>query len=100
MAIEIKVDDVVVATISDTQIKILKSYINEDVLSAHIEGCISNMVSNKCADYAKMFQDEWIIKLQADPLVTSIPVASEDFVNLILARSDYKTQKQKETERI
>lgn len=96
MSVAIKVDDTTVYTIDDTHIKILKSYINEDVLTQHIQDCIMCMVRDTCAQYTNRFKDEWIIKLQADESVTTAPVATEDFVDMIIARPDYKTKKQQD----
>lgn len=96
MSVAIKVDDTTVYTIDDTHIKILKSYINEDVLTQHIQTCIMCMVRDTCAQYTNRFKDEWIIKLQADEAVTTAPVATEDFVDMIIARPDYKTKKQQD----
>jgi hypothetical protein len=96
MAIQIKVNDVVVHTIDDTHVNILKSYINEDVLLDHIGYCVDGMMHCKCDEMVAKFRDEWISKLQADPEVTSAPISTDAFVEMIIDRPDYQTEKQKE----
>ena len=97
MSIQIKVNDVVVHTIDDAHINILKSYINEDYLLEHINYCVDGMVQCKCDEMGAKFRDEWIAILQTDPSVTTVPISTDDFVAMVIARPDYKTQKQKET---
>lgn len=56
MAVEIKIDNTTVYTIDDTHVKILKSYINEDTLTQHIQDCIMCMVRDSCAQYTNRFK--------------------------------------------
>ena len=45
----------------------------------------------------KKFQQEWTVKLMNDSSFTdAIPSNKTDFVNLVTARSDYKTRTQRE----
>jgi len=47
----------------------------------------------------KRFQTEWTTKLMNDSSFTDpIPSNKNDFVNLVTARSDYKTRQQREDE--
>jgi len=98
MSIDIKVGETVVYNISDLELILLKSYINEDYLSQTINDWVMCLVRDKCNANAAQFKTEWITRLQADPEVTSVPVANQSFVEMVIARSDYKTEKQKEQE--
>ena len=100
MAIEIKVNDTVVYTLNDLQLTILKTYVNEDRLSATINNWAMCSVRDQYNAIAAQFKNEWINRLQADSTVTSVPMAAQDFVDFVIARSDYKTQKQKDQEGI
>ena len=98
MSVNIKVDDEVVYTLSDLQLTILKSYVNEDRLQATINAWAMSAVRDQYNAIAARFKEEWINKLQADPTVESVPMAAQDFVDYVMARADYKTQKQKDQE--
>lgn len=96
MAIEIKVGDTIVYTISDLELTFLKSYINEDTLQTQIENWVMCLIRDNCKMRGEQFKNEWIKKLQADETVLSVPVANQAFVDLVLAREDYQTEKEKE----
>ena len=40
----------------------------------------------------------WMPILRKDPSVTSIPISKEDFVNMVVNRSDYKDREEREAE--
>jgi hypothetical protein len=96
MAIDIKVGETVVYNISDLELQLLKSYINEDTLVGNINDWVMCLVRDKCNAYAAQFKEEWIYRLQQDPAVTSVPLANQDFVDMVIARPDYKTKKQQD----
>ena len=96
MSIDIKVGDTVVYNISDLELVLLKTYYNEDYLSQMINDWVMCLVRDKCNACADQFKAEWIKKLQSDPLITSVPVANQAFVDLVITRSDYKTKKQQD----
>ena len=98
MAIEIKVNDTVVYTLSDLQLTILKSYVNEDHLGTTINNWAMCGVRDQYNAIAAQFKNEWINRLQEDPTVTSVPMAAQEFVDFVMAHPEYKTQKQKDQE--
>lgn len=96
MAIEVKVNDTVVYTLSDLQLTIIKTYINEDRINATINNWAKCGVMDQYNAIAAQFKNEWINRLQEDPTVTSVPMAAQDFVDFVMSRPEYKTQKQKD----
>ena len=97
MSLEVKIGETVSYTISDTQLKVLKTYINEDNLEQTFSDLITVFVRDNCNWYSNKFRDEWIAILQQDPEVTTIPVSGDAFVDMVITRPDYKTKKQQET---
>lgn len=97
MAIEIKYNNEVIYTITDTQLKIIKSYINEDYLDATIINRLTGQLDFRYSELATLFMNEWVARLQADPTVESVPVNTTAFVDMVIARPDYKTKKQQDT---
>ena len=77
-------------TLTDDQQKILANDLYTDAwIAAAVTGKI-----NKC--WTRM-QQEWTTKLMEDDSFTdSIPSNQSDFIKLVVARSDYKTRKQRD----
>lgn len=98
MPLEIKIGNTIAYTISDMQLKILKTYINEDNLEQTLSDLVSPFINDNCSWYLGKFRQEWIAKLQADETVENVPVGSEAFVDFVLARDDYKTKKEQDEE--
>ena len=96
MSIDIKVGDTVVYNISDLELTLLKSYINEDNLQSTIENMVMCLVMDTCNHHAYRFKNEWINKLQQDETLSSVPLSNQAFVDMVIARDDYKTQKVKD----
>ena len=51
-------------------------------------------VRDNCNLRAELFRNEWIKKMQEDATVESIPVGNQAFVDMVIARDDYKTKKE------
>jgi hypothetical protein len=98
MSIDIKVGETVVYNISDLELTLLKSYINEDTLQQTIDNWVMCLVRDNCNSCATRFKEEWIYKLQQDPTIEFVPLANQAFVDLVVARPDYKTKKQQDEE--
>ena len=76
-------------TIDDTDQKIMKN----DLVD--IDAWVQDAVIGKKNNTWKRFQSEWTKKLMDDESFTdAIPSNKTDFVNLVLARPDYKTKLQ------
>lgn len=86
-------------TISDTDIKILSNDIYNDSDNAGVDDWLQNAIDGKVNNCWKRMQNEWTTKLMNDEEFTDpIPSNKEDFVNLVLAREDYKNRKARDDE--
>ena len=81
-------------TLTDLQQKILSNDLYNDTDNAGLDDWIQKAVDGKINNCWKRMQSEWTDKLMNDSSFTDpIPSNQEDFVKLILARSDYKNRK-------
>ena len=83
----------ITVSISDTDEKIMKN----DLLD--LDQWVQDAVTGKQNNCWKRFQREWTQRLMDDETFTdSIPSNKEAFVNLILARDDYKDRATRDAE--
>jgi len=81
----------ITVSISDTDEKIMKN----DLLD--LDQWVQDAVTGKKNNCWKRFRQEWTQKLMDDETFTDpIPSVKEDFVNLVLARDDYKDRATRE----
>ena len=86
-------DLTITVTINDTDQKIMKNDL------ADINDWVQNAVDGKKNNTWKRFQSEWTKKLMDDESFTdAIPSNKTDFVNLVLARPDYKDRATRDAE--
>ena len=86
-------------TLTETQQKILSNDLYNGPDNAGIDSWIQDAVNGKVNNCWKRFRNEWVQKLMDDSSFTdAIPSDQTDFVNLVLARSDYKNRKTKDDE--
>ena len=85
-------------SITDLQQKILSNDLYNDMSdNAGLDKWIQEAVDGKINNCWKTMQREWTQKLMDDDSFTDpIPSNQADFVNLVTARSDYKTRKQRD----
>lgn len=94
MAIEIKANDEVVLTLTDTEVSLIETY---NYCCNRWIG-IGDNYKKSIAKYIKMFKEEWIPKLIENG-VTMVPITDEGFVQLVLSQTDeslphvYKSKK-------
>lgn len=83
----------ITVSLSDTDEKIMKNDLLD--LNQWVQDAVTGK-KNKCW---KRFQQEWTTKLMNDETFTdSIPSNQADFVNLVLARDDYKDRATRDAE--
>ena len=83
----------ITVSINDTDEKVMKN----DLLD--LDQWVQDAVDGKKHNCWKRFQREWTDKLMNDETFTdSIPSNKEDFVNLVLARDDYKDRATRDAE--
>ena len=84
-------------TLTDLQQTILSDSINNDTDNSGIDAWLQAALDGKVNNCWKRFRTEWTQKLMDDDSFTdSIPSTQQAFVDLIVARSDYKTRKQRD----
>ena len=84
-------------SLTDLQQKILSNDLYNDTDNAGLDDWIQTAVNGKINNCWKRFQSEWTTKLMDDASFTdAIPSNQEDFVNLVLARADYKNRKDRD----
>ena len=80
----------ITVNIDDTQEKVLKDNLTD------INKWVQDAIMGKENNCWKRFQAEWTTKLMNDESFTdAIPSNKTDFVNLVLARSDYKNREER-----
>ena len=81
-------------SLTDTQQKILSNDLYNAADNAGLDKGIQNAVDGKVNSCWKRFRNKWTQILMDDSSYTdAIPSNQTDFVNLVLARSDYKNRK-------
>ena len=86
-------------TLTETQQKILSNYLYNGSDNAGIDSWIQDAVNGKVNNCWKRIRNEWVQKLMYDSsFKDTITSDQTNFVNLVLARSDYKNRKTKDDE--
>ena len=81
-------------SITDLQQKILSDSLYNDTDNAGLDKWVQDAVDGKISNCWKRMRTQWTQKLMDDDSFTDpIPSNQADFVNLVTARSDYKTRK-------
>lgn len=84
-------------SLTDLQQKILSDSLYNDTDNAGIDDWLQKAIDGKVNNCWSRMQSTWTQKLMDDDSFTDpIPSNQEDFVNLVTARSDYKTRKQRQ----
>lgn len=71
---------------------VIKNDISEEEYIADMKRRARYIWEHKFERCYERFEKEWSEKLKADPSITSIPTDKQQFVNLVLSRSDYKNR--------
>ena len=86
-------------TLTDDDQKMLSDSLYNDTDNAGIDTWIQEAMNGKVNNCWKRFRNEWTQKLMDDSSFTDpIPSDQTSFVNLVLARSDYKNRKVRDDE--
>ena len=84
-------------SLTDLQQKILSDSLYNDTDNAGIDDWIQKAIDGKVNNCWSRMQSTWTQKLMDDDSFTDpIPSNQKDFVDLVTARSDYKTRKQRD----
>lgn len=94
---KISVDDVELFSLSETQKKVIKHEINEDIFDDDMKRRIQYILLHKYERCFKKLKDEWEPKLK-DSGVESIPLDDSAFAELVFKQEGYKSKKTRESE--
>ena len=84
-------------SLTDLQQKILSDSLYNDTDNAGIDDWLQKAIDGKVNNCWSRMQNTWTQKLMDDDSFTDpIPSKQKDFVDLVTARSDYKTRKQRD----
>jgi len=84
-------------SLTDLQQKILSNDLYNDTDNAGLDAWIQAAVDGKINKCWTRFQQEWTTRLMDDASFTdAIPSNQEAFVNLVLARADYKNREDRD----
>jgi hypothetical protein len=87
---DIKVDDTVVYTISESDMLLLKDYMIASMVRTQVEGRVKWLITHLLEQIWKGFNEKWTKILMEDPSVETIPANKEAFIALVTARPDYQ----------
>jgi len=96
---KISVDNQELLTLSETQKKVLKNDIHEDVFSEDMKRRLQYIVMHKYEQCFKRLKDEWEPKLKKMG-VTSIPLNDDAFAEFGFSMPQYKNRKQRDAEEV
>lgn len=89
---EIKIDDQVIVKFNETQMKIFKHDISEDILYEDLARRMTYILLEKYLEIIKRLRKEWEPKFKSQG-VDSIPLDDEKFCELVFANEEYKDKK-------
>ena len=95
---KIKVDEVEIMNLPKWKQDVIKNDLLAETFDEDMKRRLCYVWEHKFEQCYKRMQDEWLPKLQDDPAVQSIPADKEAFVQMVMARPDYKNRSAREAE--
>lgn len=92
---KISVDDKELFKLSETQKKVIKNDIHEDVFDEDMKRRLEYIIKHKYERCFERLKQEWEPKLIANG-VSSLPSNPDQFAELVFAQPSYKNRKQRE----
>ena len=92
---KIKVDNEELFELSETQKKVIKNDILEEIFEEDMKRRLHYILNHKYERCLERLKQEWIPKLQASG-VKSIPLDGEEFAELVFKHPEYKNRSQRE----
>lgn len=92
---KVQVDGVDVFELSETQKKVLRSEIADDIFDADMKRRLHWVLMHKYENTFARFRRDWEAILIAEG-ATSLPTDKDEFANLVFANKNYKSRQQKE----
>lgn len=94
----VSVNDQELFTLAQRKLALLADSIHSDILDTDLKRRLEWVLKNKVDQSYERFEKEWLPKLRADPLVESIPTSKQAFVELVIARANYKNRVERDAE--
>ena len=94
---KIKVDDVDVFELTETQKKVIKNNISDEIFDADMKRRLEYILTHKYEQCFKRLKAEWEPKLAAKGL-ESIPTNKDAFAELVFSQPDYKDRSARDLE--
>jgi hypothetical protein len=98
MKMKIKVDNVEILELNETQKKVIKNDILEDAFEADMKMRLKYILINKYERCLERLKSEWIPRLK--DRIQSIPTNDEALAELIFSQPDYKNRSQRDAKNI
>ncbi len=87
---KINVDGQELLEIGERDMEVLKYVLVSEFLDDDLKRRIKWVVEHKIERCYERFKDDWMVKLEEDPAVTSIPINVKDLFDMVKVRPDYK----------
>jgi len=92
---KISIDDQELFTISETQKKVIKNDIQEEIFDEDMKRRIKYIIMHKYEQCFDRLKKEWEPKLAQ--VMSSIPTNADELAELIFSQPDYKNRSKRET---
>jgi len=92
---KISVDDNHLYTLSETQKKVIKDYVHEDIFEEDMKRRLNWVLMHIYDQSFKRIKNEWEPKLKASG-VAMIPTDNDAFAQLVFSHPEYKNRKQRD----
>lgn len=95
---KISVDNIEILTLSETQKKVIKDYVHEDIFDEDMKRRLKWTLTHLYDESFKILKEQWDKKL-IDNGVKSVPTDPDEYAQLVFSQSNYKTRKQRDIEK-
>ena len=92
---KIKIDDVVVLELTETQEKVIKAYILDEEFQGDMIRRVNEAIQGKYLNCFKRLKDEWDPKLETIG-ISAVPTNKDEYAKLIFSQPEYKTRSERE----
>lgn len=92
---KISVDDNHLYTLSETQKKVIKDYLHEDIFEEDMKRRLQWVLMHLYDQAFKIMKDQWEPRLK-DNGVAMIPTDSDAFAQLVFSQPQYKSRKERD----
>lgn len=94
---KISVDDKEFYTLNDTQKKVIKDYLSEDIFEEDMRRRLKWILMHLYEQSFKYLKERWDKKLVENG-ITSVPTDPDEYAQLVFSQPNYKSRKQRELE--